>query len=189
MHEETRMHATHILFSAMVFIALASTINIAHSTVAVGLTPASVILGGESGQEVYWDFIVFDVGDEAVNVTISTVGAIAPFSYPNITTLIVQPEPKPFTSPPRNGQKVRIFLKTPHVDKSTTYMGGVSVLGGALSVIATLSFVAFPTRFEIAEYVPYVVLVGSLVAAVFLVLRLVRLLRIRKEWVQSNISF
>jgi hypothetical protein len=140
--------------------------------VGAGLSPAQFELNATPGQTIEKQYIVFNSGDGPELIGIGVTGQLAKFAELNVSSVSVDPEPKPFTVAV-NGKAVKLTLKVPDLPELTgAVVATVQPIrgGGAIQASSGVWIRISQAKTDFAEFVIAAVCVILIGLAVLLVL-------------------
>ena len=116
-----------IAILAIILVALS--FQAAYAAVGVGISPSKMVLELESGQTKTVDLLVFNTGDNSMEISMSVEGDIKQFTQITPEKLPVAPEPKPHALPIKNGQSFTITFTAPAGTAAGKYTGTIAAPG------------------------------------------------------------
>jgi hypothetical protein len=103
----------------------------ASAAVGVGVSPSKINLEVEAGKVQMLEFLVFNIGDKPINISLKADGDISQFTIVEPVTLMIQPEPTPHELPIKNGQTFRVEFVPKKSMIGKSYSGTIVAIGGS----------------------------------------------------------
>src|SRR3989338_4158519 len=97
--------------------------------VGVGAQPSKIRQAVESGSIYETSVLVFNSGDNEMDISVTPEGEIAAFAEVTPQSYRIEPEPKPHTLPAKYGKMFTVKFNVPLVRKPITYRGTLSAIG------------------------------------------------------------
>lgn len=120
-----------ITLAAVAFVLLMMTM--ASASVGVGISPTKMVLQLEGGKEHQLNLLIFNSGDNDLNIRVHSEGDIAQYVTVDPTSALIKPEPFPHALPIRNGKNFAIMFNAPRVTEPTVITGTFSAVGSPAS--------------------------------------------------------
>lgn len=140
------------LFGA-IFLAAALALPIGLGAVGVGISPTKLVFDMPAGTAKTVDVLVFNSGDEPMEISLVVEGDIAPFTLVAPPKSTIAPEPTPHLLPIKNGKSFAVSFSPPRSSESRRYSGTISAvgtpsassqLGGSVGVALQVEMTALP---------------------------------------------
>ena len=119
-----------IILLTFVFVFILSNLSLVYGDVGVGISPSKMILEIEAGKSQQLDILVYNTGDNTLDVTMDIDGEIQSFTKIEKNRFTIEPEPKPHEFPIKNGVHTTAVFSPPGGLKPKTYKGMISAGGG-----------------------------------------------------------
>jgi hypothetical protein len=103
-----------LLLAVLVLISFSA----AMGTIGAGLSPAKFELNATPGQTIEKKYTVFNPGDRPELISLAVTGELAKFADLNVTSVLVDPEPRPLTVAV-NGKAVKLTVQVPDLPQLT----------------------------------------------------------------------
>jgi hypothetical protein len=162
------------LFGA-IFLSVMILVSLASAEVGLGVSPSKIRLAVNGGESQEIEMLVFNSGDNPLDVQLVAEGDIA--KYVEITpagTISLEPEPKPHALPIKNGKTFIIKFNPPMTFTTKTLTGKISAVGsptaemqfgGSIGVAMQVELIVSPSG---TGYIWYIV-IGVLAALAIIV--------------------
>src|SRR3989338_9394761 len=158
----------------VLLVALIAVISV-YADVGVGVSPSKTVIQVEGGEVHELTLLVFNSGDDPLEITLSTEGNIASFTTVETKKILVDPEPKPHELPIKNGKEVKVRMKPPATSKPVTYTGTINAVGSVATGQQFGGSVGVATQIEVQvtpskSFWAFVTTTHLLIGAILLVL-------------------
>lgn len=155
-------------------------IYLVYADVGVGISPSKIVLQIEGGSFKELDLLIFNSGDDAMDISFNIEGEIAKFTTFDQKSILVEPEPKPHTLPIKNGKKLIVKFIPPVSKETKKYIGSISAtgtptsdsqFGGSVGVASQVELIVTPTS-SIFEFISFnhLIFIGIFLLLVILIL-------------------
>src|SRR3989344_5269773 len=114
----------------LILVFILSSVNFAYGDVGVGISPSKMIFEIEAGKSQQLDILVYNTGDNLLDVTMEVDGEIQSFTKIEKNSFTIEPEPKPHEFPIKNGVHTTAVFSPPGNLKPKTYKGMIAAGGG-----------------------------------------------------------
>lgn len=172
-----------IVFGLFVVVAFSLfSVSLVSAAVGVGLSPSRVNLQVVGGEMLELDLLVFNTGDSTMDLGIVVEGAIKDFTVVDLSSLSIDPEPKPHELPIKNGRTFNVKFNPPVSRKIVTYTGtivavsgtsGESQFGGSVGVATQVILTVVPPKsfFDYIELI-HLIIAGFIIAIIVVIVLL-----------------
>jgi hypothetical protein len=139
----------------LLILALTLILPFVSANVGVGVSPTKIVMQVESGKQTSIDLLVFNPGDNPLDIRLSGEGDIMKYISLDDKKVSLEPEPQPHALPIRNGQTLPVIFKAPSVHQATTYKGTLSAtgtltegsqFGGSVGVATQVEITVLPSK-------------------------------------------
>lgn len=113
----------------LMFVVSMFVLTLVSAEVGLGISPSKMKEHLITGSSYEYDIIVFNVGDESMEITLVANGEIAPFTTITPVSQMVEPEPLPHEFPIKNGKVFHVVFDIPNGGKERIYDGSFSAVG------------------------------------------------------------
>ena len=125
------------------------------ASVGLGISPSRMIEEIPSGETTQYEFLVFNTGDDLIEVNLVVEGDFVDFTEFSHETLTLEPEPKPHELPIKNGETILVSFTPPASSKSKEYIGSIAIVGspatgstfgGSVGVSTRVTLITIPPK-------------------------------------------
>lgn len=152
-----------------------------YADVGVGISPSKIVMQLEEGKTHEVSLLVFNSGDNPLEVTLNSEGEIAKFIDIEPESKIIQPEPSPHSLPIKNGETFIVKFNVPRTGEAKRYIGIISAIGstnkeaqvgGNVGVATQVELITIPTKTTpIFRYLAYLIVIGIVFIIIILLKR------------------